>query len=184
MEPTADKNEIKARLEAAGFGGTWAWVISLFVIAGIVFGIGYYLRYKDTIIKEGYAVADGILVEQSSREEHIGRRRRHAIYIKIRFKPEGSEKNYEAGCSDSYLYVGGHHKFKAVYYKKDPNDAYVTRDDWLTGSFVPVSKNYDVPVVISFFALASGLYLTFDYLRAKKRAKKGTLRIKTAKKAK
>ena len=70
-----------------------------------------------------------------------------------------------------------------VYYKADdPKDAYITRCDWLTGQYLPVEKNYDLPISLSGFAAISGLYLFFDEQRAKRRIKKGT--FKPRKKAK
>lgn len=181
MDQKKDKKQIRAELDAAGFKNTWAWVLGLLIIAATLIGLSLFLRYKDVSKNDGYSYVDAKLIEFNQQKHWRWGKYRYKDYIKVAYKPEGSDKYYEKGKNDVQPSIVN--KPYRVYYKADdPKDAYITRCDWLTGQYLPVEKNYNLPISLSGFAAISGLYLFFDEQRAKKRIKKGT--FKSRKKAK
>ena len=185
MEQTKDRKQIRAELDAAGFKNTWVWVLCMLIIAAVLIGISLFQRYKDISKNREYSYADAILIEYNQQKTYRwrikGPNTTTRTYIKVAYKPEGSDKYYEKGKDDVQPSIVN--KPYRVYYKADdPKDAYIARCDWLTGQYLPVEKNYDLPISLSGFAAISGLYLFFDEQRAKRRIKKGT--FKPRKKAK
>ena len=185
MDQKKDKKQIRAELDAAGFKNTWAWVLGLLIIAATLICLSLFLRYKDVSKNREYSYADAILIEYNQQKTYRWRKRgpntTTRTYIKVAYTPEGSDKHYEIGKNDVQPSIVN--KPYRVYYKADdPKDAFITRCDWLTGQYLPVEKNYDLPISLSGFAAISGLYLFFDEQRAKRRIKKGT--FKSRKKAK
>ena len=175
-QPKRTKEQIKADLKAAGYGNQGAWVVGILLIAALVFGIGFYFRYKDIRKGDSYEYVKGTVIKSYTTSTTIGRRTNSDHHIVVRYRPKGSDKDYTASVDDTWNFFGGELR---VYYKKDiPEDGYVARKDLLTGQYIPDGKNYDVPVAITGILLLCALYLFIDSVRAKSRAKKGTLKIK------
>ena len=173
MEQTKDKKQIRAELDAAGFKNTWVWVLGLLIIAAALIGLSLFLRYKDVAKNDGYLYVDAKLIEFNQQKTWRWGKYRYNDYIKVAYKPEGSDKYYEKGKNDVQPSIVNK-PYRVFYMADDPKDAYITRCDWLTGQYLPVEKNYDLPITLSVFAAGAGLYLFFDEQRAKRRIKKGT----------
>ena len=174
-QPKRTKEQIKADLAAAGYKNQGAWVVGVLLVAAIIFGIGFYFRYKDIRKADDYEYVKGTVTKTYTTSTKIGRKTNRDRHVVLKFKPKGQDKEYNASVDDSWRFFGDYR----VYYKKnDYNDKYVAIQDWLTREYIPDGKNYDVPVVISGILVLSALYLFIDAIRAKSRAKKGTLKIK------
>jgi len=174
-QPKRTKEQIKADLEAGGYKNQGAWVVGVLLLAAIVFGIGFYFRYKDIRKADDYEYVKGTVTKTYTTSTKIGRKTNRDRHVVLKFKPKGQDKEYNASVDDSWRFFGDYR----VYYKKnDYNDKYVAIQDWLTREYIPDGKNYDVPVAISGILVLSALYLFIDAIRAKSRAKKGTLRTK------
>ena len=174
-QPKRTKEQIKADLAAAGHKNQGAWVVGVLLIAAIVFGIGFYFRYQAIHKGDSYEYVKGTVTKTYNTSTKIGRRRNTDRHVILKFKPKGSDKEYNASVDDSWRFFGDYR----VYYKKnDYNDNYVAIQDWLTREYIPDGKNYDVTVAISGILLLSALYLFIDAVKAKSRAKKGLLKPK------
>ena len=174
-QPKRTKEQIKADLKAGGYKNQGAWVVGVLLVAAIIFGIGFYFRYKDIRKADDYEYVKGTVTKTYTTSTKTGRRRNRDRHVILKFKPKGQDKEYNASVDDSWRFFGDYR----VYYKKnDYNDNYVAIQDWLTGEYIPDGKNYDVTVAISGILLLSALYLFIDAVKAKSRAKKGLLKPK------
>ena len=180
MEQKKDRKQIRAELDAAGFENTWAWVLGFLFIALVLVGIGFHIRYKDLSKNEGYSYVDASLIEVDKQNTYMWRkwrRRTTTTYIKVAYKPEGSDKYYEIGKNDVEPRIVNK-PYRVFYKEDDPKDAYITMCDWLTGEYLPVEKDYDLPIALAGFATIIALYLFFDEQRARHKIKKGTFKVR------
>lgn len=177
MEQTKDRKQIRAELDAAGFKNTWVWVLCMLIIAAVLIGISLFQRYKDISKNREYSYADAILIEHNQQKTYRWRKQGSntttRTYIKVAYTPEGSDKHYEIGKNDVQPSIINK-PYRVFYKADDPKDAYITRCDWLTGEYIPVEKNYDLPISFAGFLTIAALYLFFDEQMAKKRIRKGT----------
>ena len=99
------------------------------------------------------------------------RRRTTTTYIKVAYKPEGSDKYYEIGKNDLGPRIIN--KPYRVYYKADdPKDAYIAICDWLTREYVPADKSYDLPIAIAGYVILIALIYSLVDKREKRNIKK------------
>ena len=167
------KQQIKADLDAAGYGHQGAWVVGILLIAAIVFGIGFYFRWQAIRKCDSYEYTKGYGRKTYTLKHKTGRKTYSEKHVSIRFKPEGSKKEYTASVDKSYLFFG---EPRVYYMKDDPQDCFIAMPDWLTGQYIPDGKNYDITVAIAGILVLVALYLFIDNIKAKRRAKKGTLK--------
>ena len=179
MEQTKDRKQIRAELDAAGFKNTWVWVLCMLIIAAVLIGISLFQRYKDISKNREYSYADAILIEYNQQKTYRWRKRgpntTTRTYIKVAYKPEGSDKYYEIGKNDLGPRIIN--KPYRVYYKADdPKDAYIAICDWLTREYVPADKSYDLPIAIAGYVILIALIYSLVDKREKRNIKKGTLK--------
>ncbi len=178
MDQKKDRKKIKAEPGAAGHKYTWAWILGLLIIVVALFGLSLYQRYKDIGKNDGYSYVDARVVEVSTQKKYRWykwRRRTTTTYIKVAYKPEGSDKYYEIGKNDLGPRIIN--KPYRVYYKADdPKDAYIAICDWLTREYVPADKSYDLPIAIAGYVILIALIYSLVSKREKRSIKKGTLK--------
>ena len=142
--------------------------IALWVTAVIIAVINILMRFDMAEKIEDYTIVKGKVTEVNTRrEKSVSRRSSYntVFYTHIEFKyddvhgREHSREFIEMSRNDNIYDVGDTAR---VAYDDDPNDAFAIKKDRLCGGYLPVSKNYNAPLIVAAVLIAIGLYFFFD----------------------
>ena len=135
------------------------WV---FVIAGIILCINVLCRIIDAVKSAEYIRVTGTVTMTQTTKEWVraGNRSREMprYHVWIEYPIQGYE--YPETIFDTYhdnMFSKG--DTVPVLYRKDAvYEAYAAKKDWMTGAYLPVSKWYNVPLIIA------GVLFVFGFL--------------------
>lgn len=148
------------------------------LVALILVGAGFFLRYKDSHKYDSYKCTDGIIVDYiSSKIPRVGTRGNkydHIYSIRVEYYTDDSDKpKYYNNSADAYVLFRKGNEVK-VYYDED--ECFIAKKDTLTGLYVPAEKNYYQWFTLAIFPTLIGIYLLLDYRRTKKRVLRGEIK--------
>lgn len=132
----------------------------LFLIAGIILCINVYCRVMDAKKSTEYVRTTGTVTSVHERSEWVARKRTYSYQVYV---------DYQTGCvwgtlstSESYSSLNKFSKGDTVpilYRKDNVFEAYIAKKDWMTGAYLPASKWYNMPFVISVVLFVMGFLL-------------------------
>ena len=130
------------------------WIIR---IAGIILCINVFCRIVDAGKSREYVRVMGTVTKTQTTEHWIGRNRGFDYRVWIDYQPLGYLDTY--GVSESYSFgMFSKGDTVLVLYRKDAvYEAYIAKKDWMTGAYLPVSKKYNVPLIIAAVLFVIGL---------------------------
>ena len=132
----------------------------LFWIAGIILCINVLCRVVDAVKSTEYVQVKGTVTAIQTTKEWVRAGNRSfevpSYIVWIEYPVEGY--NYLEEISERYSshILSKGDKVPVLYQKNATHKAYVAKKDWLTGSYLPINKNYNTPFVIAIFLLIIG----------------------------
>lgn len=133
------------------------WVLG---IAGIVFSINLICRFADAKESMEYIQVMGKVVKVQSTSEWTragGNSFEASSYgVWVDYQPQGDPLWYTITESYSKKLFSEGETVPVLYQKGKVYKAYVAKKDWITRAYLPVSKNYNMPFIISVVLLVIG----------------------------
>lgn len=146
------KKEEKEKFNRA-FG---KWIIG---IAGIILCINVFCRMVDAGKSRDYVQVMGTVTMTYTTEHWIGRNRGYDYHVLIVYRPWGDLLKYSVSESYSFNMFSKGDTVPVLYRKDAVYEAYVAKKDWMTGAYLPVSKSYNMPLIIAGILFVIGFLL-------------------------
>lgn len=170
-------------MEELGYKGQQLVAAAFFLVALLIIGINMLCRVVDSHKYDAYEYTVGKVIKYTtSKMPRSGSRGSSYSYkysITVEYQVDGTAKPYTIWDEDSAYEFFRQGKLLRVYYDEDdPKEAYLTKEDPLTGLYLPAEKQYYIPFYVAVFPALIGVYLIFDYEKAKKLSRQNKLKPK------
>lgn len=130
------------------------WILS---IAGIILCINMICRIVDAGETREYVQVTGIVTFANESSEWRAGKRSYSYNVGIEYQPQGYLTTEYITESYSFNLFSKGDAVPVLYRKDAVYDAYVAKKDWVTGAYLPVSKSYNVPLIIAFVLFVIGI---------------------------
>lgn len=130
----------------------------MFIIAVIILCINVICRIADAGKSREYLQVMGtVTMEQTTSEWRAGKRS-YKYMIWVDYQPQGHPLTEVITESYSFDLFSKGDTVPVLYQKDAVYKAYVAKKDWMTGAYLPVSKNYNIPLIISVILFVIGFF--------------------------
>ena len=162
------KNMISSRLHA----GIWKWngnmskytkivARGMMIVAIVILSINLLCRFADADRSKEYIRVTGTVskIQESSEWVRAGKRmvRSSEYTVWINFQPD-EDWLLEQGIVENHMYdiFSEGDTVDVLYPKGAVYKAYTAKKDWLTGAYLPMSKDYNMPLIIAVILFVTG----------------------------
>ena len=136
--------------------GKWLMILGI-----VILSINLLCRFTDAAKSKKHIQVTGTvsMIQETSELVRAGNRtvNSYTYTVWIRFQPEGWLSE-DIVVEDHLFDIFSEGDTVTVLYPADAiYKAYSAREDWMTGAYLPVSKNYDIPMIIAAVLFALGI---------------------------
>ena len=171
--------EQRALFEKSGAKNDWVVGLVFVIIFLVIVGINILCRYNDNRELGKLEFAQGTVTSRQTYEEHSGGKTHTKISIMVEYTPEGSDTTLCFRDSDGPYEFIRRGDTLGVYYEKDnPEEAFISKTDWLTGVHVRADINYEAALLVSIFPLSIGLFFFAEEITVRRNIRKGKFKLR------
>lgn len=155
---TIEKRKMQKKEEEEKFNkaiGKW-----MLRIAGIILCVNVLCRVVDAGKSREYVQVSGTVTKTQTTDELRAGKRLYTYHVWVTYPIQGMDwPQYISEKNSSFdMFSTGDHV--PVLYRKDNFfEAYIAKKDWMTGAYLPASKSYNIPLVISIVLMVVGFLL-------------------------
>lgn len=172
-------DEQKELFEKSGAKNDWIIGLVFLTIFLAIVGINILCRYSDNRKLEQMECTQGVVTSRQTNYEWIGSRRLIRDSITVEYTPEGSDTTcYFRDSNGPYEFIREGDILDVYFEKRHPDEAIISKTDWLTGKNVKAEINYEAALIVSIFPLGIGLFFFAEELTVRKNIRKGKFKLK------
>ena len=171
--------EQKELFEKSGAKNDWVVGLVFICIFLAVIGINILCRYNDNRKLKKLEYTQGTVTSRQNCENWTGSKKHITHSITVEYTPEGSDsKLYFRDSDGPYEFIHTGDSLGVYYQKSHPEEAIITKVDWITGKDVRVDIDYEAALIVSVFPLGIGLFFFAEELTVRKNIRKNKFKIK------
>ncbi len=171
--------EQKELYEKSGAKNDWVVGLVFMIIFLAIAGINIFCRYNDNRKLEKLEHVQGVVTSRQTSESWIGNRRLISDSITVEYTPEGSDTTCYFRDSDGpYEFIREGDTLVVYYEKSHPEEAVISKTDWLTGKNVKADINYEAALILSIFPFGIGAFFFIEESAVRKNIRKGKFKLK------
>lgn len=156
MEPETQTTSEEEKFNKAI--GKW-----IFRIAGIILCINVLCRMVDAGKSREYVQVTGTVTSVYGNSEWNAGKRSYSYEVGVEYQPRGYLVPSEYITETYYFNMFSKGDAVPVLYRRDAvYKAYVAKKDWMTGAYLPMSNDYNVPLIISIVLFVIGFLVYTD----------------------